>query len=73
MRVPGSQLQLVGVPATRRGKGRSMMPSTPRTTFLPAGRAEIAQFTGYESEFSLSKSFKRAFGVAPGAYRNGPG
>ena len=29
----------------------------------------IAQRTGYESEASLSKAFKRAFGQAPGEYR----
>jgi AraC-like DNA-binding protein len=33
------------------------------------GLAEIARRTGYQSEFSLSRAFKRAFGVAPGAYR----
>ncbi len=34
--------------------------------------AEIARRTGYETEFSLSKAFKRAFGIAPGAYRGQP-
>jgi len=29
----------------------------------------IAQSTGYDSEASLSKAFKRAFGQSPGAYR----
>ena len=31
--------------------------------------AEIARRTGYSSEASLSRAFKRAFGVAPGGYR----
>jgi AraC family transcriptional regulator, alkane utilization regulator len=38
-----------------------------RTTDV--GLAEIARRTGYESEFSFGRAFKRAFGVAPGAYR----
>jgi AraC-like DNA-binding protein len=33
------------------------------------GLAEIARLAGYESEFSFSRAFKRAFGVAPRAYR----
>ena len=32
--------------------------------------AEIARLVGYDSEVSLSKAFKRYFGVAPGAYRH---
>jgi AraC-like DNA-binding protein len=31
--------------------------------------ARIAESTGYESEVSLSKAFRRYFGVAPGIYR----
>ncbi|HKC19376.1 MAG TPA: AraC family transcriptional regulator [Candidatus Dormibacteraeota bacterium] len=34
-----------------------------------AGLREIAQRTGYESEVSISKAFRRQYGVAPGAYR----
>jgi AraC-like DNA-binding protein len=34
-----------------------------------ASLAEIAHEVGYGSEFSFAKAFKRAFGVAPGAYR----
>jgi AraC-like DNA-binding protein len=34
-----------------------------------ASLAEIALRVGYGSEFSFGKAFKRAFGVAPGAYR----
>ena len=30
---------------------------------------EIARLTGYQNDASLSKAFKREFGVAPGAYR----
>jgi AraC-like DNA-binding protein len=34
--------------------------------------AEIAARTGYATEFSFGKAFKRRFGVAPGAYRRQP-
>jgi len=33
------------------------------------GIREIARLTGYDSEVSISKAFRRQFGVAPGAYR----
>jgi AraC-like DNA-binding protein len=33
------------------------------------GLAEIARRTGYGSEFSFNRAFKRVFGVPPGAYR----
>ncbi len=36
-----------------------------------AGIGEIARLTGYESEVSVSKAFRRQFGVSPGAYRKG--
>jgi transcriptional regulator GlxA family with amidase domain len=39
-----------------------------RTT--PAPLAQIARETGYASEFSLSRAFKRQFGVAPARYRS---
>lgn len=32
--------------------------------------AEIADITGYQNEQSLSRSFKKYFGVTPGAFRN---
>ncbi|MDR3245402.1 MAG: AraC family transcriptional regulator [Prevotellaceae bacterium] len=32
--------------------------------------AEIAEKTGYQSQFSLSKAFKKHFGIAPSAFRN---
>jgi transcriptional regulator GlxA family with amidase domain len=34
-----------------------------------ASLAEIARLTGYASEFSLSRAFKRQHGVAPARYR----
>jgi len=34
-----------------------------------AGIREIAHLTGYDSEVSVTKAFRRQFGVAPGAYR----
>jgi transcriptional regulator GlxA family with amidase domain len=39
-----------------------------RTTAEPLSR--IARETGYSSEFSLSRAFKRHFGVAPAHYRS---
>ena len=33
------------------------------------GIREIARLTGYDSEVSVSRAFRRQFGVAPGAYR----
>ncbi|HEX6538406.1 MAG TPA: AraC family transcriptional regulator [Candidatus Dormibacteraeota bacterium] len=38
-----------------------------RTT--DAGLREIAARTGYESEVSISKAFRRVYGTSPGAYR----
>ena len=34
-----------------------------------AGVREIARLTGYDSEVSVTKAFKRQFGISPGAYR----
>lgn len=34
-----------------------------------AGIREIAHLTGYDSEVSVTKAFRRQFGVSPGAYR----
>jgi AraC-like DNA-binding protein len=34
-----------------------------------AGVREIARLTGYDSEVSVTKAFKREFGMSPGAYR----
>jgi AraC-like DNA-binding protein len=38
-----------------------------------AGIREIARLTGYESEVSVSKAFRRRYGVSPGAYRRSGG
>jgi AraC-like DNA-binding protein len=40
-----------------------------RTTNVPIG--EIASNVGYESSFTFSRAFKRAFGIPPRAYRDG--
>jgi AraC-like DNA-binding protein len=37
----------------------------------PATLVEIALSIGYDSEVAFSKAFKRYFGMAPGAYRQG--
>lgn len=34
-----------------------------------AGIREIARLTGYDSEVSVTKAFKRRYGVSPGTYR----
>ncbi len=36
-----------------------------------ASLVEVATSVGYESEVAFSKAFKRYFGIAPGAYRQG--
>jgi AraC-like DNA-binding protein len=41
-----------------------------RSTDAPL--AQIAADTGYGTQFSFAKAFKRTFGVAPGAYRGWP-
>ena len=41
--------------------------------YLAAGHRsiqEVAGLTGYENDATLSKAFKREFGLAPGAYRD---
>jgi AraC family transcriptional regulator, alkane utilization regulator len=61
--------ELVGEPPSRYltrarlAHGATLLHTTDATL------AEIALRTGYASEFSFSKAFKRAFGLAPGAYR----
>jgi len=37
----------------------------------PSTIVEVATSVGYESEVAFSKAFKRYFGIAPGAYRQG--
>jgi AraC-like DNA-binding protein/mannose-6-phosphate isomerase-like protein (cupin superfamily) len=37
----------------------------------PSTLVEVATSVGYESEVAFSKAFKRYFGIAPGAYRQG--
>src|SRR5215469_413149 len=37
----------------------------------PATLVEVALSVGYDSEVAFSKAFKRYFGIAPGAYRQG--
>jgi len=34
-----------------------------------AGVREIARLTGYDSEVSVTKAFRRQYGTSPGAYR----
>ncbi len=34
-----------------------------------AGIREIARLTGYDSDVSITKAFRRQFGTSPGAYR----
>ncbi len=38
-----------------------------------AGIREIARLTGYDSEVSISKAFRRQFGMSPGVYRRSGG
>jgi len=38
-----------------------------------AGVREIARRTGYDSEATISKAFRRHYGTSPGAYRKAGG
>lgn len=51
----------------RLGQAAGYLSSTDKTV------RQIARLVGYESEASLSKAFRRAFGRAPGEYRRQQG
>jgi transcriptional regulator GlxA family with amidase domain len=61
--------QLVGEPPMRYATRIRLVHAAGLLQTTQAGLGEIARRTGYDNEFSLSRAFKRAYGVAPGRYR----
>jgi AraC-like DNA-binding protein len=61
--------QLVGDPPMRYATRIRLVHAAGLLHTTQAGLGEIARRTGYDNEFSLSRAFKRAYGVAPGRYR----
>lgn len=51
---------------------RTRLATAARLLRTDATIVEIAHRCGYASESSFSRAFKRAFGLAPGAYRAQP-
>jgi transcriptional regulator GlxA family with amidase domain len=54
------------VTRTRLAVGATLLQRTPMSI------AEVARRTGYSTEASFSRAFKRAFGVSPGVFRTAP-
>ena len=63
--------QLVGEPPMQYLTRERLAKAAAALRNSPATLAEIAQSIGYDSEVAFSKAFKRYFGIAPGAYRQG--
>ncbi len=63
--------QLVGVPPITYLTDWRMQVAAARLRDSPRPIAQIATETGYESEATFTRAFKRAMGVAPGRYRSG--
>lgn len=61
--------QFVGAPPMRYATGIRLAHAAGLLQTTHATLVEIARRTGYANEFSLSKAFKRAYGVAPDTYR----
>lgn len=61
---------LVGTPPMRYLTRWRLQLAAVRLRESPRSTAQIAYDVGYESEAAFSRAFKRAFGVAPGAWRH---
>jgi len=63
--------QLVGEPPMQYITRVRLTKAAAALRTYPATLVEVATSVGYESEVAFSKAFKRYFGLAPGAYRQG--
>ena len=63
--------QLVGEPPMQYVTRVRLTKAAAALRTYPATLVEVATSVGYESEVAFSKAFKRYFGLAPGAYRQG--
>jgi AraC-like DNA-binding protein len=63
--------QLVGEPPMRYLTRVRLRKAATVLRSHPATLVEVARSIGYDSEVAFSKAFRRYFGIAPGAYRQG--
>jgi AraC-like DNA-binding protein len=61
--------RLIGVPPMHYLADWRMQVATEKLRNTNGSLAQVAQLVGYESEAAFSRAFKRAFGIAPAAWR----
>ena len=62
-------IRLIGVPPMHYLANWRMQVATQKLRNTSASLAQVAELVGYDSEAAFSRAFKKAFGVAPAAWR----